>query len=109
MLARVVGFDFLEAALEGALGVGFVAAEGGEQVQVFGGPLPGVAGQTGFDLFQAFAVALEMPVGEGGVVDQHAGTETKAVISLHEPHPRKELKAYQVKDVLNYLKAEHEI
>ena len=35
--------------------------------------MPSVAGQTGFDLFEAFAVALEVPVGEGGVVDEHAG------------------------------------
>jgi len=27
-----------------------------------------------------------------------------AIISLHEPHPRKELKAYQMRDVINHLK-----
>ena len=32
--------------------------------------------------------------------------KTMAVISLHEPHPRKELKAYQVRDVLAHLKEE---
>lgn len=33
--------------------------------------------------------------------------ETNALISLHEPHPRKELKAYQVRDILNHLKQEN--
>jgi len=30
--------------------------------------------------------------------------ETKAVISLHEPHPRKTLKVYQVNEILSHLK-----
>ena len=30
--------------------------------------------------------------------------QTGAVISLHEPHPRKILKAYQMKDVLMHLR-----
>lgn len=30
--------------------------------------------------------------------------ETKALISLHQPHPGKILKAYQMRDVLNHLK-----
>jgi HicA toxin of bacterial toxin-antitoxin, len=30
--------------------------------------------------------------------------ETQALISLHEPHPRKTLKSYQVNDVLSHLK-----
>ena len=32
--------------------------------------------------------------------------KTGVVISLHEPHPRKELKTYQVRDVLAHLKEE---
>jgi hypothetical protein len=31
---------------------------------------------------------------------------TGVSISLHQPHPRNELKAYQVKDVLEHLKQE---
>jgi predicted RNA binding protein YcfA (HicA-like mRNA interferase family) len=32
--------------------------------------------------------------------------ETKVTISLHEPHPAKVLKAYQIRDVLMHLKQE---
>jgi predicted RNA binding protein YcfA (HicA-like mRNA interferase family) len=31
---------------------------------------------------------------------------TNAVISLHEPHPQKELKAYQIREVLDHLRQE---
>ncbi|HXE11667.1 MAG TPA: type II toxin-antitoxin system HicA family toxin [Bryobacteraceae bacterium] len=30
--------------------------------------------------------------------------ETKALISLHQPHPGRILKAYQVRDLLNHLR-----
>jgi hypothetical protein len=33
-------------------------------------------------------------------------TETLAIMNIHEPHPQKELKAYQVKFVLNHLREE---
>jgi predicted RNA binding protein YcfA (HicA-like mRNA interferase family) len=32
--------------------------------------------------------------------------ETGAMISLHEPHPRKVLKAYQIRDVVDHLREE---
>jgi hypothetical protein len=32
--------------------------------------------------------------------------KTGVSISLHQPHPRKELKSYQVKDVLDHLRQE---
>jgi hypothetical protein len=32
--------------------------------------------------------------------------KTGVSISIHEPHPRKELKSYQVKDILDHLKQE---
>ncbi|HEX7359477.1 MAG TPA: type II toxin-antitoxin system HicA family toxin [Bryobacteraceae bacterium] len=35
--------------------------------------------------------------------------KTGTMISLHEPHPRKELKAYQIKAVLEHLNQEHQI
>jgi predicted RNA binding protein YcfA (HicA-like mRNA interferase family) len=35
--------------------------------------------------------------------------KTNAFLSLHEPHPKKELKAYQIRDVLNHLKQENYI
>jgi predicted RNA binding protein YcfA (HicA-like mRNA interferase family) len=33
--------------------------------------------------------------------------ETGAMISLHQPHPRKELKSYQIRDILTHLREEH--
>ena len=32
--------------------------------------------------------------------------KTGAIISLHKPHPRNELKAYQIRDVLTHLREE---
>ena len=42
----------------------------------------------------------------GGSRRKFFNPETGVSISLHEPHPRNELKAYQVRAVLDHLKQE---
>ncbi len=66
----LIGFEFLVPANERALGSGFVAGEIAVELLVLFGPVPGVAGEVGFDLLEVFRGALKMPVGEGGFFDQ---------------------------------------
>ena len=42
----------------------------------------------------------------GGSGRKFVRTETGAILFIHEPHPEKTLKAYQVKDAVDILKRE---
>lgn len=45
----------------------------------------------------------------GGSGRKFIHPETKATAFLHEPHPGKILKAYQIRDILSHLKQEKKI
>jgi len=47
-----------------------------------------------------------LPAGKTGGSRRKFINENKMIISLHEPHPRKELKKYQIDQVLDTLKEE---
>lgn len=47
-----------------------------------------------------------LPAGKTGGSRRKFINENKTIISLHEPHPRKELKKYQIDQVLEILKEE---
>jgi predicted RNA binding protein YcfA (HicA-like mRNA interferase family) len=42
----------------------------------------------------------------GGSRRKFVHSESGAIISLHQPHPQKELKAYQIRDIVLHLKSE---
>jgi ribosomal protein L24E len=54
-------------------------------------------------LMTSLSFALEKAGGSGR---KFVRAQTGAVLFIHEPHPDKTLKAYQVKDVLDILKRE---
>ncbi len=54
-------------------------------------------------LMTSLSFALEKAGGSGR---KFVRAQTSAVLFIHEPHPDKTLKAYQVKDVLDILKRE---
>jgi predicted RNA binding protein YcfA (HicA-like mRNA interferase family) len=45
----------------------------------------------------------------GGSGRKFVHTATKSTLFIHEPHPSKILKPYQVRDVIHHLSKEHEI
>ena len=54
------------------------------------------------------ALGFEMKT-TGGSGRKFIEPETKATLFLHEPHPRRILKAYQVKAVVHFLRQEKKI
>ena len=63
--AVVMRLNFFEVAQKRAFSGGHVAGEGGESLLVVFGPKMGVVGKLPFDLFEAFLIALELPVCAG--------------------------------------------
>jgi len=57
-------------------------------------------------LMEAFGYELKTTGGSGR---KFIHPRTGATLFLHEPHPAKVLKAYQVKDAINFLKQEGNI
>lgn len=57
-------------------------------------------------LMESFGYTLKTTGGSGRKFIHH---KTNATLFLHEPHPAKILKAYQVKDAVHFLKQEKHI
>jgi hypothetical protein len=58
------------------------------------------------NLMTSFGYRLEKAGGSGRKFI-HKGT--KAIFMIHEPHPRKVLKRYQIKDAIDFLKQEKHV
>ncbi len=57
-------------------------------------------------IMQAFGYELKTSGGSGR---KFIHSDSKATLFMHEPHPGKILKAYQVKDAIHFLKQEKHI
>ncbi len=57
-------------------------------------------------IMTAFGYELKKAGGSGR---KFIHPETQATLFMHEPHPAKVLKAYQVKEVIRFLGQEHKI
>lgn len=57
-------------------------------------------------LMESFGYELKTTGGSGR---KFIHAETKATLFMHEPHPAKVLKSYQVREVLRFLKQEKHI
>jgi hypothetical protein len=57
-------------------------------------------------LMEAFGYELKTTGGSGR---KFIHPETKSSLFIHEPHPSKVLKVYQVKDVIHFLREERQI